>query len=619
MSAPRLSWYVARLRNMSPREVAFRVHEQFQRQRYRRKPAEVHAVAALGGTGLGQRLMDLDAAFGASDYWVRSSRTLRERRLSVLHAPVPYDGDMPAWSCDPITGRAWPHGHAFDIDFRQPPQELADVKFVWEMNRLCFLLPVACWARLARDQAAADDVYAHALDWMRSNPRAQGVNWTSGIELAFRVTNLIVCDELLASSGLARPDAWDGLLARTVAEHVDWLVTFPSLHSSANNHRVAELAALVVAGCRYPGLVDVPPVASELWDRAQTLLLEDGSPAEQSTGYAALVVEWLLAAVDACPRSGVDVPLVVRDRLGAAGRFYRALTDADGHTVNMGDSDGSRLLTAAAPLDKYTDVLLHSLGAAPAPAGETPVITTFASCTAARSQDDGREVLWVMEHGPLGWEPLAAHGHADALSVWLHYDGEPLLIDAGTYRYAGEGAWRDYLRSTYAHNTLVLAEVSSSTSSGPFSWVRGERERATLTDLVPGDAYGITARHDGYERLGAQVQRRLRRVRAGHYELHDEVLGVHHVPVRAGFLLAPGVEATATAEGWTLRRDHRIVAEIDVKGPGTWTRRSVHGEQPVDLGGWCAPSFNELVPTTQLLLEGALGLGQHLTTSFVLR
>ena len=82
----------------------------------------------------------------------------------------------------------------------------------------------------------------------------------------------------------------------------------------------------------------------------------------------------------------------------------------------------------------------------------------------------GRKTLMVMDHGPLGHLSIAAHGHADALALWLHIGDQPVLVDAGTYLYHSGGAWRDRLRGTPLHNTLSLDDRNSSRIAGPFNW-----------------------------------------------------------------------------------------------------------------------------------------------------
>jgi hypothetical protein len=74
----------------------------------------------------------------------------------------------------------------------------------------------------------------------------------------------------------------------------------------------------------------------------------------------------------------------------------------------------------------------------------------------------------VFDHGSLGLMPLAAHGHADALAVWLTIDGEPVFIDAGTYRYFSGGETRSALREGLTHNSLVINQVTPSRTATAF-------------------------------------------------------------------------------------------------------------------------------------------------------
>ena len=59
--------------------------------------------------------------------------------------------------------------------------------------------------------------------------------------------------------------------------------------------------------------------------------------------------------------------------------------------------------------------------------------------------------------GPHGFLSIAAHAHSDALSLEVRVGGVDILADPGTYCYHGEEEWRDYFRSTIAHNTVEVA------------------------------------------------------------------------------------------------------------------------------------------------------------------
>jgi hypothetical protein len=142
----------------------------------------------------------------------------------------------------------------------------------------------------------------------------------------------------------------------------------------------------------------------------------------------------------------------------------------------------------------------------------------------------------VFDHGPLGFPPLAAHGHADALAVWLHVDGVPVLVGRGTEAYSGP--LRGVLRGTGAHNTAVVEDADQSRQVGPFAWESWARSRT-----VPcGEALAAAAaaEHDGYVgRFGVTHRRRLW-LRGRTMTVIDSFRGRGAPHVKLWFHLAPG-------------------------------------------------------------------------------
>ncbi len=124
----------------------------------------------------------------------------------------------------------------------------------------------------------------------------------------------------------------------------------------------------------------------------------------------------------------------------------------------------------------------------------------------------------------------------------LTVDGIPVLIDPGTFTYTTSRAWRDYFRSTAAHNTVSLGDESSSTPAGPFSWrstATSSLERWHASDVV--DYFAGT--HDGYERAGidAGVCRQLLFIKSGYWIVRDTVRSEHDVGASASFQAAAGL------------------------------------------------------------------------------
>ena len=160
----------------------------------------------------------------------------------------------------------------------------------------------------------------------------------------------------------------------------------------------------------------------------------------------------------------------------------------------------------------------------------------------------GEDEIWCRcDGGPHGYLSIAAHAHADALSVEVRYAGVDILADPGTYCYHGERAWRSYFRSTIAHNTAEFGGRSQSSEGGPFMWVRHARARE-IEVLDDGDIASWTAEHDGYSSLDPPAWHRrsvLLDRPSRSIEIVDEVKGGSH-DVRLAFHLGPEVEARAT-------------------------------------------------------------------------
>jgi hypothetical protein len=119
------------------------------------------------------------------------------------------------------------------------------------------------------------------------------------------------------------------------------------------------------------------------------------------------------------------------------------------------------------------------------------------------------EVLAVVDCGPLGFLSIAAHGHADALSFTLSAGGMPILVDPGTFAYHTQKKWRDYFRSTFAHNCLALDGKDQSTIGGNFMWL-SQAQAVGSVALLDGDAQCFEGEHYGYRRLPDPVTHRRR-------------------------------------------------------------------------------------------------------------
>jgi len=235
-----------------------------------------------------------------------------------------------------------------------------------------------------------------------------------------------------------------------------------------------------------------------------------------------------------------------------------------------------------------------------------------AGLTLLRSSPSHGEEIWCRcDSGPHGFLSIAAHAHADALSIEVRHDGTEVLADPGTYCYHGEPGWRSYFRSTLAHNTIEVNGQNQSSSGGPFLWTRHARSKLLELETTPdGEVTGWSAEHDGYcsldpplrHRRSVRLASRLRRL-----EIVDclETKGGH--AFRLVFHLGPDVEASMTetavdlswATGTTTRN-----ATLSLPDGLSWSL-SRGASDPIL--GWYSPRFGKKQPTWAVIGEGACG------------
>jgi len=178
--------------------------------------------------------------------------------------------------------------------------------------------------------------------------------------------------------------------------------------------------------------------------------------------------------------------------------------------------------------------------------------------TVIRESVGGHRAMIVFDHGPLGFSSIAAHGHADALAVWLHVDGVPVLVDAGTGQYASAGGWRELFRSTAVHNTVIINDASQSLTAGAFNW--RHKANVRVIEFSRGRDWVVTARHDGYaRRFGVEHQRTLRRIEGG-FAIEDRLIGrTPGLTATGRLLIGSTCTARATAPDTVVVADGRSV------------------------------------------------------------
>ncbi len=177
----------------------------------------------------------------------------------------------------------------------------------------------------------------------------------------------------------------------------------------------------------------------------------------------------------------------------------------------------------------------------------------------------GRAVLFLdaAVPAPAGLDRLA---HAGTLGFEFSYARERIIVNCGASP-AAAGDWRDALRSTAAHSTLTIADVSSSELRENGLGRRPANVRFERQEV--GGVHWLEASHDGWGKLfGAVHHRRLGLSETGEaLQGEDLIEAAQPQPFTVRFHLHPNVTASmtgddgavllrlASGQGWRLRAE----------------------------------------------------------------
>jgi len=557
-----LRWYARRLRAMSAREIISRLRASGRDVMdrclfpWRRRPLPLSRILREDDSRADGPAAPLtDVAVGE---WASAPRDSMERRwLNRLldkadriaqHRLSFFDlidqdlGTPIDWNRDFKNRKTPPMRYARSIDYRQLGT-VGDCKFVWEPSRHHQLVVLGRAYRATGNARYARAALEQLESWLDQCPYGIGMNWRSPMELGIRLINWAWMIDLIRPSSLLSEELHKRVLV-SVHRHM-WEITRQySAHSSAGNHLIGEAAGVFVAASCFPQLKK-----AGTWSRQSRSILEeqiirqtfpDGGGREQAMGYLYFVLQFFLVSGLLARQRGRDFSEGYWSRLEKMLEFAATMLAGGERPPIFGDCDDGYVLDLGGVHGDYRSLLavgavLFDRGDFKAAAGgfHEPArwmlgrngMTTFDAIAVPTSdngihsirfpdagyallQDGHRDSLdrisVVFDCGELGFPQPAGHGHADALSFTLRAFGQDVLVDPGTYDYYTYPRWREYFRSTRAHNTVVIDGENQSVIQGRFLW--GRRAKAECLAWEPEPRGGkVVGRHDGYARLDDPV------------------------------------------------------------------------------------------------------------------
>jgi len=390
-------------------------------------------------------------------------------------------------------------------------------------------------------EEADDATFVATLeDWIAANPWNRPGAWRDAWNSYAIAVRSVLWMQEYARRQERLPAPQGELLARSLSEQLRYLRRNLEL-DLGGNHLVKDLKALLWAGAFFEGAEaeGYAALGRRLLEREiAEQVLADGVHFERSPAYHAQVFADLLECrhvLGAGERVGLDPVL---ERMAQA---LADLTHPDGEVSLFNDG----ALDLAYPSTLLLDSHARATGKRVLP---RPLFALEeAGYYGARDSDS----LVLLDCGAIGPDYLPAHGHGDMLAFEWTLGGVRLIVDAGVYEYH-PGPWRDWARSTRAHNTLTLDDADQCEFWGAFRV--GRRVAPRRHSYAPeGDGFVLEGAHDGFAGMaGAPRHVRRAHVRPRRIEIEDRVQGGAGQEACARLLLHPDCRLESGEEGWSL-------------------------------------------------------------------
>lgn len=478
---------------------------------------------------------------------LEKAQAIVKGEFSVFSIDNVYLDDSFKWNKDPLTQIFAPLTFGKSLDYRKK-SVAGNIKYLWEPSRHLQLVTLAVAYASGGESKYLGRIKDQLESWFDQCPYPLGPHWVSSLELGIRLINWSIIWSLIGGndsiifkddSGQVFKRKW----LNSIYQHTHFINGYYSGYSSANNHLIGEAAGVYVASKTWPlwsEFVIWGSVAKTiLEEEAQYQTYQDGVNKEQAVSYQQFVLDFLLIPLLVGEKSHDNFSLVYRDNIEKMLDYLQSLMDISGNSPMIGDADDGfvfrldwsddycpykSLLATGAVIFNRGDFKLSSNGfddKTKLLVGEhsekifNNLIANPALFDIKSYPDAGYHILGdllgtpeecklVVDAGPLGLGGIAAHGHADALSIWLTIKGVEFLIDPGTYAYHTEKKWRNYFRGTSAHNTVRVDNIDQSQIGGNFMWLqKAEAVCHSFTSDI-NESY-IEISHNGYIKLADPV------------------------------------------------------------------------------------------------------------------
>ncbi len=330
-------------------------------------------------------------------------------------------------------------------------------------------------------------------EWISSCPVAMPLAWDA-YPLSLRLNNWARA-YMVFENELAQDTAFSQMLRQSMYIQSIYLEKHLEYHL-LNNHLLENGRTLWLMGHFFNGADDDrwrQKGFSILMESLKADFYEDGGHDERSPMYHQIMLDVYQEVFDILVLANEPVPDYVEPRLNDIKNWFVNVLHPDGNLPLFHDCAFD---IAGDPADFIDDGLSPANG-----------LTALDASGYFVLRDLDKHHFFMMDCGSMGPDHKNGHGHCGALSFEASIGGQRFIVDSGVNDYNSDIEWRDYFRSTRAHNTVVIDGCEQSEI-----WERFRiAQRYATKDVVSSESEFLSfvaASHTGYKRLPGNVSHR---------------------------------------------------------------------------------------------------------------
>lgn len=370
-------------------------------------------------------------------------------------------------------------------------KKYSDVKYVWEINRLQFLIELSIDAKQTKDKTKINKIVNILKGWNKENPYNMGINWFSNLEVAIRSISLVLIYSILGDE-LEECKIKDMLFEH--GTHIYDDIKF-SERCIPNNHVIGEAVTLYCLShlLNFEDRIKWREKGEKILKVYLHHFRLDGTYEEASLSYHRFTLQMYSMVLFFSKVYKDDfLEKEIVEAMKNSYIFFKGIERPDGSYPDFGDNDNGYFYQI-----KYCESFenfVKSLGTSFDDnnyCGEFQILEKMFGVKIQGKLNENNQTNYFSEgkyvvakdsknYVFVNNQEQVYHSHSDGLSIDLFLKDKKILRDSGTFSYNLNIEKRNWYRGTRSHNTVYMGE-NQAKEIGSFRWINSPKNTLTFS------------------------------------------------------------------------------------------------------------------------------------------